>query len=88
MTAAAYDLLWVTLPILVLALVASIPGNVPPSIVCDFLAFLKPVKRSVLASFLAVSLPKASNERSIIIGTLNATDCCLIDHIDREKEAT
>ena len=27
MTAAAYDLLWVTLPILVLALVASIPRN-------------------------------------------------------------
>ena len=30
MTAAAYDLLWVTLPILVLALVASLPRNEPP----------------------------------------------------------
>lgn len=61
MTAAAYDLLWVTLPILVLALVASIPGNVPPSIVCDFLAFLKPAKRSVLASFFG-GLPSKSEQ--------------------------
>ena len=31
MTAATFDLLWVTLPILVLALVASIPRNEPPA---------------------------------------------------------
>ncbi len=35
MSAAAYDLLWVTLPILVLALVASIPRNEPPVFECE-----------------------------------------------------
>ena len=61
MTAAAYDLLGSHSQFSVLALVASIPGNLPPSIVCDFLAFLKPAKRSVLASFFG-GLPSKSEQ--------------------------